>query len=139
MKLARPEKTVLGFTGDGGSMYTFQALWTAARYDVGAKFVVCNNHRYELLNDNLAEYWDVRGIAAHPFPTSFDLSRPEIDFVALAGALGVPGIRLEKASEAAHAVHEMFATDGPFLVDVATDDLIDSLPTSLVQEPTCPR
>ena len=28
-----------GFTGDGGSMYTIQALWTAAHHGIGAKFV----------------------------------------------------------------------------------------------------
>ena len=42
-KLANPDKTVIGFTGDGGRMYTIQALWTAARHNVDAKFVVCNN------------------------------------------------------------------------------------------------
>ncbi len=124
MKLAHPERTVLGFTGDGGSMYTFQALWTAARYGVGAKFVVCNNHRYELLNENIAQYWRERGIPSHHFPTSFDIGRPEIDFVGLAGALGVPGTRVDKAEQAGDAVAEMLAHDGPFLIDVATDDLI---------------
>jgi len=124
MKLAHPERTVLGFTGDGGSMYTFQALWTAARYGVGAKFVVCNNHRYELLNENIAQYWRERDIPSHHFPTSFDIGRPEIDFVGLAGALGVPGTRVDKAEQAGDAVAEMLAHDGPFLIDVATDDLI---------------
>lgn len=136
MKIAYPDKVVLGFTGDGGSMYTYQALWTAARYDVGAKFVVCNNHRYELLNDNIAQYWHERGIAAHPFPSAFDLGHPEIDFVGLAGALGVPGVRVQKGAEAAEAVRAMFATDGPFLVDVATDDLV---PTSPVSDEGIPR
>ncbi len=125
MKIAHPDKVVLGFTGDGGSMYTYQALWTAARHHVGAKFVVCNNHRYELLNDNLAQYRRERDIGVHPFPTSFGLGHPEIDFVGLAGSLGVPGVRVQKVSEAIDAVHAMFATDGPFLVDIATDDLID--------------
>jgi len=128
MKIAHPDKVVLGFTGDGGAMYTYQALWTASRYDVGAKFVVCNNHRYELLNDNIEQYRSERGIAAHPFPTSFDLGHPEIDFVGLAGALGVPGTRVQKSSEAADAVRDMLATDGPFLVDVATDDLVATRP-----------
>lgn len=135
MKIAHPKRTVLGFTGDGGSMYTFQALWTAARYDVGAKLVVCNNHRYELLNDNIAQYWVERGIAGHPFPTSFDLGRPEIDFVGLAGALGVPGVRVQKTAEVADAVAAMFATDGPFLVDVATDDLISPRPDTGQEAP----
>lgn len=124
MKIAHPDKVVLGFTGDGGSMYTYQALWTAARYDVGAKFVVCNNHRYELLDDNLAQYRRERGLPAGPYPTSFDLGRPEIDFVGLADALGVPGVRVQKVSEVSDAVRAMFATDGPFLVDISTDDLV---------------
>ena len=35
-KLAHPERTVVGFTGDGGGMYTFQALWSAAHHRIGA-------------------------------------------------------------------------------------------------------
>jgi benzoylformate decarboxylase len=124
MKIAHPERTVLGFAGDGGSMYTYQALWTAARYGVGAKFVVCNNHKYELLNENIAQYWRERDIASHPFPTSFDTGHPEIDFVGLARALSVPGAKVDRTEQAADAVAAALATDGPFLLDVTTDDLI---------------
>ena len=61
-KLAHPDKTVIGFSGDGGCMYTLQALWTAAHYKIGAKFVVCNNRSYELLKLQVIdgvhdEYW----------------------------------------------------------------------------------
>jgi GMC oxidoreductase/Thiamine pyrophosphate enzyme, C-terminal TPP binding domain len=38
MKLAHPDKTVVGFTGDGGSMYTTQALWTAAHHKIGTTY-----------------------------------------------------------------------------------------------------
>src|SRR4030065_2461939 len=54
-KLANPDKTVFGFTGDGGSMYTIQALWTAARHNINAKFVICNNSSYRLLQLNIEE------------------------------------------------------------------------------------
>src|SRR5206468_12545138 len=57
VKLANPDKVVFGFTGDGGSMYTMQALWTAHRHNIAAKFVVCNNGSYELLKLNIKEYW----------------------------------------------------------------------------------
>jgi benzoylformate decarboxylase len=43
LNLAMPHRTVFGITGDGGSMYTIQALWSAARHNVDAKFIVCNN------------------------------------------------------------------------------------------------
>lgn len=124
MKVAYPTRTVIGFAGDGGSMYTFQSMWTAARYDIGAKFVVCNNRKYELLNDNIDEYWRERRIAPHRHPTAFDIGFPETDFVGLAKSLGVPGGRLEKAENAEDMVERMLGTPGPFLADVATEDLI---------------
>ena len=117
-KLAHPDRTVVGFTGDGGSMYTYQALWTAARYGIAAKFVVCNNRKYRLLDDNIAQYWKERDIPQHPFPRSFDLAHPEIDFVGLARSLGADGVRVEKPGQAAGAVRRMLDHPGPFLVDL---------------------
>jgi benzoylformate decarboxylase len=119
-KLARPATEVVGFTGDGGSMYTIQALWTAARYDIGAKFVICNNHRYQLLDLNIEQYWREYGIDQHPHPDGFDLSRPDIDFPGLARSLGVPAVRVQKADEVEPAVRQMLAHQGPFLVDLIT-------------------
>ncbi|WP_217809830.1 thiamine pyrophosphate-binding protein [Micromonospora sp. NBS 11-29] len=119
-KLARPEARVVGFTGDGGSMYTIQALWTAARYGVDAKFVICNNHRYQLLDSNIEQYWRERGIEAHDHPDAFDLSHPEIDFTALAGGLGVAAERVQKPDEVAGAVQRMLAHPGPYLIDLFT-------------------
>jgi benzoylformate decarboxylase len=124
LKIAHPDKTVIGFSGDGGSMYTYQALWTAVRYDVGAKFVVCHNKKYELLNVNIDQYWKDAGIPPHQHPTAFDLAAPGIDFVGLAKAFGANGCRLEKAEDAAECAEAMLSTPGPFLVDVNTTDLI---------------
>ncbi|MFF4266597.1 thiamine pyrophosphate-binding protein [Streptomyces virginiae] len=117
-KLARPERLVVGFAGDGGSMYTYQALWTAARHGIDAKFVVCNNRKYRLLDDNIAQYWRERDIPEHGFPGSFDLSHPEIDFAGLARSLGAGGMRVEKPDEAVAAVGRMLSHPGPFLVDI---------------------
>jgi benzoylformate decarboxylase len=119
-KLARPAAEVVGFTGDGGSMYTIQALWTAARHDIGAKFVICNNRRYELLDHNIEQYWRERGIASHPHPGGFDLSRPEIDFTGLARSLGVPASRVQKPEEIGPAVRRMLDEPGPYLIDLIT-------------------
>ncbi|MCX3060156.1 thiamine pyrophosphate-binding protein [Streptomyces beihaiensis] len=119
-KLAHPDKEVVGFTGDGGSMYTIQALWTAARYDIGATFVICNNSSYKLLELNIEEYWRTVGVAAHAQPDMFDLSRPAVDFVALAESLGVPAVRVEKPDQAKAAVERALGTPGPFLIDLVT-------------------
>jgi benzoylformate decarboxylase len=118
IKLARPEKTVIGFTGDGGSMYTIQALWTAAHHDIGAKLVVCNNRSYQLLKLNVQQYWRERDLPERAFPASFDLREPDIRFDDLARALGVPAARIETPDEIGPAIAEALAHDGPFLIDL---------------------
>ena len=125
VKLARPEKTVLGLSGDGGAMYTFQALWTAAHYRIDAKFVVCSNGGYRLLKQNLLDYWRQQGLAPsqYPsdFPPAFTIDAPTLDFVALAGALGVPGQRVVQPAEIAPAIKTMLDHDGPFLIELMLD------------------
>ena len=118
IKLARPEKTVIGFSGDGGAMYVPQALWTAARYNIGAKFVICNNRSYRLLKLNVQQYWKDQGIAGDEFPPSFDLGNPDLRFDKLADSFGVPNIRVEEPRSIAEAIDLMLSTDGPFLIDL---------------------
>ena len=104
VKLARPDLEVVAFTGDGGSMYTIQALWTAARHGIDASFVICNNRRYRLLDLNIEQYWREQGVPPHAHPDAFDLSRPEIAFTDLARALSVPAVRVEKPEQVPDAV-----------------------------------
>jgi thiamine pyrophosphate-dependent acetolactate synthase large subunit-like protein len=118
VKLALPEKTVIGFSGDGGAMYTIQAMWTAARHEIGAKFVVCNNRSYQLLKLNVQQYWRERGVDDHEFPVSFDLGRPDIRFDELARGMGVPASRVETADDAAQAIAEALEEPGPYLIDL---------------------
>ena len=63
LKLAHPDRVVIGFTGDGGSMYTIQALWTAAHHNIAAKFIICNNRSYRILKYNVQQYWRERHYA----------------------------------------------------------------------------
>jgi thiamine pyrophosphate-dependent acetolactate synthase large subunit-like protein len=117
-QLANPGKTVIGFSGDGGSMYTIQALWTAARHNVPAKFVVANNGSYRLLQLNVDQYWKDQGIGKHDFPLSFDLSNPALRFAEMAQGMGVGGVRVEQPAEIGPAIEQMLAHDGPFLIDL---------------------
>lgn len=120
-KLANPDKTVIGFTGDGGSMYTIQALWTAARHNVDAKFIICNNSSYRLLQLNIQAYWKEIGVPEHDFPLSFDLSKPAIQFDQLSRAMGVPAVRVEKPEQIASAIDQALSHKGPFLIDVVLE------------------
>ncbi|MBP2654825.1 MAG: thiamine pyrophosphate TPP-binding protein [Firmicutes bacterium] len=118
LKIAAPEATVIGFGGDGGSMYTIQALWTAAHYNIGAKFVVCNNQGYRILQNNLRQYWQEHQITGRNFPESFYIKTPEINYVQLSEALGVTGVRVEKPADIRPAIEKMFNHQGPFLIDL---------------------
>jgi benzoylformate decarboxylase len=120
-KIANPDRTVVGFTGDGGSMYTIQALWTAARHNVNAKFVVCNNASYRLLQLNIDAYWQERQYEKHEYPLSFDLSHPPLKFDEMARSMGVSAVRVEKPWEIAPAVQQMLAHPGPFLIDLVLE------------------
>lgn len=125
IKLAHPERTVIGLTGDGGSMYTIQALWTAAHHRINAKLVICNNHSYRLLKINLQDYWQAQGLKPQDLPVSFpdcfDLRDPDLGFVGLAKAMGVPGVRVTQPAEIAPAIQAMLDHDGPFLIDLVVD------------------
>lgn len=118
LKLAFPDKTVIGLTGDGGSMYTIQALWTAKRHNVNAKFVICNNRSYKLLQLNIQQWWKENDLPAHAFPLPFDLSFPQTDFAGLARAMGCQGRKVEKPEDIAPAIAEMLSSPEPFLIDL---------------------
>ena len=120
-KLAHPEKTVVGFSGDGGSMYTIQCLWTAARHGIAAKFIVCQNRSYRLLQANITQFWKERGIEGRDFPLSFDLSRPEVTFDNIAKSLGVAGERVWRPDQVSDAIERMLAHDGPYLINLVLE------------------
>jgi benzoylformate decarboxylase len=132
VKLLHPEKTVIGFTGDGGSMYTIQALWSAVRHKVGAKFIVCNNGTYKLLQLNIDQYWKERKIGKHDFPLPFDLSYPALQFDQIAKSMGVDAVRVERPEDIAPAIDRMLSDDKPFLIDLVLEgdfkpDLINKI------------
>ncbi len=122
LKLAHPDRQVVGFTGDGGSMYTIQALWTAAHHRVGAKFVILNNGAYQLLKLNIQQYWKDQGLPENDFPASFDLGDPGIRFDHLAQAMGVGAVRVETPDQVGPALDAAFADDQPFLIDLVVSN-----------------
>lgn len=119
LKAAYPDRLVFGFSGDGGSISTIQAIGTAARHSLGVKFVVCNNRSYRILKLNLQQYWkDMGANPNRPFPASFELTQPELRFDQLAQGQGVRGIRVEKPEEVVPAIEAALADDKPFLIDL---------------------
>ena len=118
IKLANPDKTVIAVTGDGGSMYTIQALWTAVHHNIDAKFIICNNQGYQILKLNILHYWREHNIPEHEYPSSFNLCEPDLHFDRIAEAMGVGSIRVEKPEQIGPAIQKALSYNGPFLIDL---------------------
>jgi benzoylformate decarboxylase len=119
VKLALPGRPVVALVGDGSSMYTAQALWTAARESLAVVYVIFNNASYRILKQRTHA---LKGFSAEDdHYVGMDLDRPLIDFVGLARSLGVPGERVEKTADVGAALGRGFASGGPYLVDVRLD------------------
>ena len=102
-------RKVIGLFGDGSSMYSIQALWTAADLKLPMTIIIVNNGGYAALSEFLAHFnlkepigTEVRGI----------------DFVGLARALGCAGVRVEKPGQLAGTLRDALQSPVPMLVDV---------------------
>jgi acetolactate synthase-1/2/3 large subunit len=117
--IACPDRQVFALLGDGGAMYTIQCLWTQAREQTRVVTVIYSNRAYNILEVEYRRLGinEVGATAA----SLFDLSQPTIDWVGLAGSLGVPGARASTCEEFAAALQRGLETDGPYLIqaDVA--------------------
>ncbi len=119
VKLALPDRPVIGLIGDGSSMYTVQGLWTAARYRIGAIFVILNNTSYRILKQRLH---NMRGLAEQADSyVGMELIDPKIDFVSLARSLGVAADRAKTVHEATDLLGKALKDGGPMLIDVELD------------------
>ena len=118
-KLAAPERPVVCMIGDGSSMYSVQALWSAARYGVDVAFVVVNNRGYSILKG----FRDAIG-AGERVP---GLEVPGIDFVGVARGLGVEGETVEEAEDLLPALKRAINAGGPYLLDVIVDPEVPKL------------
>jgi benzoylformate decarboxylase len=116
VKVALPERPVIALIGDGSAMYTCQALWTAARYQIGVVFVIFNNTSYRILKQRL---FAQRGYAAQlDTYVGMELTNPAIDFVLLARSLGVAAQRAKTVHDATDLIAKGLGGASPVLIEV---------------------
>ena len=114
--VAAPSRKVICLQADGGAMYSLQSLWTQAREKLDVVNVIFANRRYAILQGELA------AVGATPGPASnelFDLSRPDLDWVRLAGGMGVEAARVDSLERFADVFRGACARRGPFLIELA--------------------
>jgi acetolactate synthase-1/2/3 large subunit len=114
--VACPDRRVISFQADGSAMYTVQALWTQAREGLNVTTLLCNNRRYRILQVELA-----RAGVTEPGPKARSLTslgNPNLDWVALAKGMGVPGVRVETAEALCQELERALKEPGPKLIEM---------------------
>jgi acetolactate synthase-1/2/3 large subunit len=112
--LACPDRKVVCLQADGAGMYTLQALWTQAREGLDVVTVLFANRVYRILQGELA------AVGAQPGPAAdrlFSLAPPALDWVRLAGGMGVEATRVETLEAFADVFRAACARRGPFLIE----------------------
>jgi acetolactate synthase-1/2/3 large subunit len=112
-KLARPDRPVVAFVGDGGFLMTGQELVTAVQEELPVKIVLGDNGAYGTIAMHQHKRIGPDGLFA------VHLRSP--DFAAVARGYGAAAFVVEKTAEFADAFGAALAHPGPALVHVKTD------------------
>ena len=107
---AFPDRQVVSLSGDGGFTMMMGDFITLTQIGLKVKVIVFNNGSLGFIEMEMK--------ASGFLDTGCDLKNP--NFAAMAEAMGVKGIRVEKPQDLKAALTEAFAHDGPVLVDVVS-------------------
>ena len=113
--VASPRSKVVCLHGDGGAMYTLQALWTQAREKLDVTTVIFANKSYAILNIELA-----RVGAGNPGPKALsmlDLHNPDLDWTKLAAGMGVEASRATNIKDFESQFASAIKGKGPRLIE----------------------
>ncbi|MGY3533943.1 acetolactate synthase large subunit [Bradyrhizobium sp. USDA 4452] len=113
--IAAPGRRVVSMQADGAAMYSLQGLWTQARERLDVTTVILSNRKYAIL---LGEYANV---GATPGKTAHDmlsLTNPDLDWIKLAGGMGVEGARATSIEAFADLFVAANRRKGPFLIEL---------------------
>ncbi len=114
--VAAPHRKVVCIHGDGGAMYTLQALWTQAREKLDVTTVIFANRSYAILNIELG-----RVGAGNPGPKALsmlDLHNPELNWTKLAEGMGVEATRADNIRAFEDQFSDAMKHKGPRLIEV---------------------
>ncbi len=119
--VAEPDRPVVCVSGDGSSMYSIQALWSAAHHRLDIVFVILANREYRVLKHNIDLYRTRFGNESNRDYAHMDLASPALGFVEMAAGMGVPGRRVGEPEAFSEALAAAFAAGGPHLIEVAIE------------------
>ncbi len=112
-QIGHPEKTVVCVSGEASILMNIQELCTIKQYRLPVKLVILNN-RYM----GMVRQWQEL-FHGNRHSESYMDALP--DFLALAESFGIKGIRNVDPATVDEAYAEMFAHDGPVVMDMVVD------------------
>lgn len=115
--IAAPSRPVIALQSDGSGLYTAQALWSMSRERTNVVVLIAANHTYNVLRTELSRHGNADFGSQAQALTS--LADPCVDWVALAAAFGVPGVRAVTVADLRKAIADAVATGGPHLIEMA--------------------
>ncbi len=107
-KVGRPDVPVVSVSGDGGFMYYSGELATAVKYGINVVAVVFNDNAF----GNVARDLD------QDFGGQYEVALHNPDFMKLADAYGVVGMRTEKPTDVGDLVADAVKLNKPVLIEV---------------------
>ncbi|MBI0578821.1 acetolactate synthase large subunit [Neobacillus cucumis] len=108
-QLASPESTVVAIVGDGGFQMTLQELSVIQERNLPVKIILVNNGALGMVRQWQELQYDNR--------ISESLLPVQPDFVKLADSYSIRGMRIDTQEELIATLPEVFAYDGPVLLD----------------------
>lgn len=120
-QVAFPGRPTVAITGDGSSLYTIQALWTAAYHKLPVCFIILHNRTYRILKINMNRYRRVAGIDGERGYPHLDLDGPAVDYVKLAEGFGLNARRIEDPAAVAGAVRHALGSGRPWLLEMIVE------------------
>jgi acetolactate synthase-1/2/3 large subunit len=107
-KIGRPGEVVWCVAGDGGFQMTIQELATITQENVAVKIAVMNNGCLGMVRQWQELFYERRYV---------DTKLWNPDFVKIAEAYEIPGVRVKRREEVIPAIHKAMEHPGAFLID----------------------
>ena len=113
VQLGNPDGLVVDIAGEASILMNIQELSTAVQYRLPIKLFIINNQYMGMVRQ-----WQEL-LHGGRYSESYTDSLP--DFVKLAEAYGMAGLRVQDPEQVDDAIKEMMTIDGPVIVDVCVD------------------
>ncbi len=119
-QLGAPEDLVVALVGDGGFQMTFQELSVIKEQNLPVKVIIVNNEALGMVRQWQETFYEER------YSESVFSTNP--DFEKLAESYGIRGMKVDKEADVTEVLQEVFAYEGPVVVDCRVVQLSNVYP-----------